>query len=89
MDASHSAPRGRGLTAIDGAIALIAVLLIVQIWLLSATLNQFLAGDRGVALPAAIVSALLFLACLALFLFIERVDRRMRGTAAPDRIPLP
>ncbi len=89
MDASHSAPRGRGLTVIDGAIALIAVLLIVQIWLLSATLNQFLAGDRRVALPGAIVSALLFLACLALYLFIERVDRSVRSPAAPDRVPIP
>jgi hypothetical protein len=75
VDATHPAPRGRGLTAIDGAIALIAVLLVVQMWLLSATLNQFLAGHPDVVVPAAIVSGLLFLACLALYLFIERVDR--------------
>src|SRR5689334_12289002 len=30
-------PQSRGLTAIDGAMVLIIVLLIVQIWLLSAT----------------------------------------------------
>ena len=32
----------RGLVAIDGAMALIAILLIVQIWLLSATLETYL-----------------------------------------------
>jgi len=37
-------PKTRGLTAIAGAMSLIAVLLTVQIWLLSATLESFLAG---------------------------------------------
>jgi len=40
-------PQNRGLTAIDGAMVLIIILLIVQIWLLSATLESFLAGHRG------------------------------------------
>jgi hypothetical protein len=60
--------------AIDGALALIVVLLIVQIWLLSATLEAFLAGHLRAALPAAICSGLLFLTCLALNLFVDRVD---------------
>jgi hypothetical protein len=65
----------RGITAIDGAIALIAVLLIVQMWLLTATLEAFLAGHREAVLPAAILSALLFGACFGLYLFIQGVDR--------------
>jgi F0F1-type ATP synthase assembly protein I len=68
----------RGLVAIDGAMALIVLLLVVQIWLLSATLESFLAGHAGVVLPAAIFSALIFLCCLALNLFVERVDRDSR-----------
>jgi predicted Co/Zn/Cd cation transporter (cation efflux family) len=74
-------PPNRGLTAIDGAIALIAVLLIVQMWLLTATLETFLAGHREPALPAAIFSMVLFGACFGLYLFIERVDR------ASQRLP--
>ena len=70
-----SRPPNRALTAIDGAIALIAVLLIVQMWLLTATLEAFLAGHRGPVLPAAVLSAVLFGACFGLYLFIERVDR--------------
>ena len=72
----------RGKTAIDGAIALIAVLLIVQMWLLTATLEAYLAGFYAGALPAALVSALLFSAAFALYLFIERLDRAARR---PDR----
>lgn len=64
----------KGLTAIDGAMALIVVLLLVQIWLLTTTLETFLAGFRETALPAAIVSGVIFAACIGLYLFIDRVD---------------
>jgi len=70
--------QGRGLVAIDGAMALIVVLLIVQIWLLSATLETFLAGHSGPVLPAAIFSGVIFLGCLALDLFVTRVDQQSR-----------
>ena len=67
--------RPRATTAMDGAIALIAVLLIVQMWLLMATVESFLAGHAEVAAPAALISALLFAACAGLYAFIERLDR--------------
>ena len=68
----------RGLVAIDGAMALIVILLIVQMWLLSATLESYLAGHAGAAVPAAIFSGLLFSACLALNVFVDRVDEGAR-----------
>jgi hypothetical protein len=71
-------PKTRGLTAIAGAMSLIAVLLIVQIWLLSAALESFLAGRRRTALPAAIFSGLMFLVCFGLYLFVDRVDSDVR-----------
>jgi hypothetical protein len=68
----------RGLVAIDGAMALIAILLTVQIWLLSATLETFLAGHAGAVLPAGIFSGLIFSGCLALDFFVSRVDQASR-----------
>ena len=68
----------KGLTAIDGAMALIVVLLLVQIWLLTATLETFLAGYKETTLPAAIVSGLIFAACVGLYLFVDRVDFERR-----------
>jgi hypothetical protein len=68
----------RGLVAIDGAMALIVILLIVQIWLLSATLETYLAGHTGEVLPAAIFSGLIFSGCLALDFFVRRVDQESR-----------
>lgn len=71
-------PRHRGLTAIAGAMSLIAVLLIVQIWLLTAALESFLAGNRKTALPAAIFSGVMFLTCVGLYVFVDRVDSEVR-----------
>lgn len=73
-------PQNRGLTAIAGAMSLIAVLLIVQIWLLSAALESFLGGNRHTALPAAIFSGVMFLICLGLYTFVDRVDSEVRGS---------
>jgi hypothetical protein len=71
-------PQNRGLTAIDGAMVLIVVLLIVQIWLLSATLESYLAGHREAAVPGAILSGILFAACLALYRLVDRIDSEVR-----------
>ena len=71
-------PQNRGLTAIDGAMVLIVVLLIVQIWLLSATLESYLAGHRDAAVPGAIISAVLFAACFGLYRFVDRIDSEVR-----------
>jgi hypothetical protein len=71
-------PRQQELTAIDGALALLAVLLIVQIWLLTAALEAFLGGHVETALPAAVFSGVLFGGCCGLALFIRGLDRRGR-----------
>ena len=78
LKAPNTPAQTRGLTAIDGVITLIVILLIVQMWLLSATLAAYLAGHRGSVLPAAVVSGLIFLGCAALYGFVEGIDRRSR-----------
>jgi len=78
MTVPHN-PRKRGaLTAIDGAMALIVLLLIVQMWLLAATLDAYLAGHVDVVLPGAIISGLLFLVCSSLYAFVVGLDRRQQ-----------
>ena len=74
----HSRQR-RGLTAIDAITALIVILLVVQIWLLSATLDSYLAGHTETALPGAIVSGVLCAGCFAMYGFVRRVDRDSRS----------
>jgi hypothetical protein len=74
----------RGLTAIDGAMALIVLLLVVQMWLLSATLDAYLAGHGDAALPGAVISGVLFLACGGLYLFVIRLEKLRRVAGAAD-----
>ena len=65
----------RRLTALDGIAALLILLLMVQVWLLSATLDAFLAGHNDAALPGAITSGLIFVAAAGLYRFAGRIDR--------------
>lgn len=65
----------RRTTALDGVAALLILLLMVQVWLLSATLDAYLAGHRDAALPGAICSGIIFAAAAGLFWFVQRIDR--------------
>lgn len=78
MEPAQLPPRAPGLTAIVGAMSLIIVLVVVQIWLLTATLESYLAGRHTAVLPAAAFSAILFTCSAALYAFIDRVDARSR-----------
>ena len=74
--------RRRRRSAIDAAMACVILLLIVQMWLLTATLESYLAGHHGVAGIAFAVSACLFLLCGGLYLLVVRLDRA-RGPDEP------
>jgi hypothetical protein len=65
----------RSTTAIDGTAALLILLLMVQVWLLSATLDAYLAGHTDAALPGAVCSGLIFAATAGLYWFVRRIDR--------------
>ena len=47
----ESRPTRKGLMAIDAALTLLGILLIVQMWLLTATLESYLAGHHDVVMP--------------------------------------
>lgn len=80
-DADRRAQLGRGQTAVDGVIALMVVLLIVQMWTLTAALESFLAGHAGAAIPGAVFSILLLLANAGLY----RLIGGLRGERPPRR----
>jgi hypothetical protein len=77
--------RRRRRAAIDAAMACVIVLLIVQMWLLTATLESYLAGHRGVAAVAFAVSLCLFLLCGGLYLLVMRLDRSRASDETPPR----
>ena len=70
--------REQRTTIIYGMLAFILILVILQLWLLTATMNAYLGGDEGViwsAAAASIFCLLLNLGLLRYLYFIERVRR--------------
>ncbi len=78
MGGYNSPLRKRAGRALSGALALIVVLLVVQIWLLMASVESWLAGHHEVALPAAIISAVLFAISVGLLALIRRTEQSGR-----------
>ena len=70
--------REQRLTIIYGMLCFIVVLVVLQLWLLTATMNAWLGGDESVIWPAAGAS----LACLALNVgllrYLYRIERVRR-----------
>jgi len=75
MKAAINRVREHRRTVIDAAMIFVVILLVVQMWLLTATLESYLAGHTDVALPGMLVSAVLFAGCLGLYRFVRTADR--------------
>lgn len=58
--------RDQKTTIVYGVLSFIAILVILQLWLLTATMDAYLGGDDGVVLPALGASALCLLLNLGL-----------------------
>jgi hypothetical protein len=63
--------RAQRLTVLYGILCFVLILVIGQLWLLTATMNAFLGGDQHVAVPALLAS----LVCFALNLGLLRYLR--------------
>jgi len=69
--------REQRMTVIHGILCLTLILVVLQLWLLMATMNAYLGGDDAVVWPAALAS----LACLGLNAGLLRyIPRNGRGT---------
>lgn len=76
----RNVPRARRqyLVSIDGSLALISVLVVVQMWLLTASLEAYLSGHHDKAIPGAIFSGVLFVAVASLYVFVRRLEKQSR-----------
>lgn len=67
--------RRRRRVAVDAAMVLVILVLMVQMWLLTASLESYLAGHHGVAVPALLSSLVLCGICGFLYRLVLRIDR--------------
>lgn len=73
MSEHHRFARSQRMTIINGALAFTVLIVVIQLWLLSATMNAFLGGELAIGLPAAIVS----IVCLGLNIGLLRYLYRL------------
>jgi hypothetical protein len=66
--------RDQRMTIVNGILVFVVLIVVLQLWLLTATMNAYLGGDDAIVVPAALAS----LACLGLDLgllwYLFRLD---------------
>jgi hypothetical protein len=67
--------REQRMTIIYGMLAFILILVILQLWLLTATMNAYLGGDDAVVWPAAAASVLCLLLNAGLLRYLYQIER--------------
>ena len=67
--------REQRTTMIGGILGLVLVTVVLQLWLLAASMNAYLGGDDSVVVPAALASLLCFALNLGLLRYLYRMDR--------------
>lgn len=75
MSAPRRFSRDQRLRILAGIVSIVVLIVILQLWLLTATMNAYLGGDHGVALPAAAASLVCFLLNLGLLRYVYRLER--------------
>lgn len=68
--------RRQKTTMVFGILSLVVMLVVLQLWLLTATMNAFLAGQERVIIPAAVASILCFALNAGLLSYIYRMERQ-------------
>lgn len=67
--------RDQRTTIVHGILCIVLILMTLQLWLLTATMNAFLGGDDGVIWPAAAASTVCLLMNLGLLRHLYRIER--------------
>ena len=70
--------REQGSTLFSAVLVLIALLVVIQLWLLAAALDALLAREFGVLAPTAVASMVLLAMSAGLLWYVVTFDARLR-----------
>ena len=73
--------RDQRTTIINGMLVFVLIIVVLQLWLLTATMNAWLGGDESIVWPGLAVSAGGLALNVGLFIFLRRLERTRRGGA--------
>jgi uncharacterized membrane protein len=68
--------RHQKTTIVFGILSIVLTIVVLQLWLLTATMNAFLGGQDRVIIPAAIASLVCFALNFGLLTYIYKMERR-------------
>ncbi len=66
--------RSQRMTIALGILCVVAIIVMLQLWLFTATMEAFLGGNNNVAVPALAASAVCLLLNAGLFHYLRRRD---------------
>ena len=67
--------RSQRATIVSGILGIVLIIVILQLWLLTATVNAYLGGDTTILLPAALASLICLLLNAGLLWYLHALDR--------------
>jgi Family of unknown function (DUF6755) len=67
--------RDQRATVVYGMLAFVLILVVLQLWLLTATMNAYLGGDQSVIWPAAGASLLCLVLNVGLLRYLYYIER--------------
>ena len=70
--------RAQRTTIVNGMLAFVVVLVVLQLWLLTATMNAYLGADQTIIWPAAIASLVCLLLNAGLLRYLYQIERTRR-----------
>jgi hypothetical protein len=73
--------RDQRMTIINGMLVFVLIVVILQLWLLTATMNAWLGGDESIVWPGLAVSAGGLALNVGLFGYLLRLERTRKGWA--------
>ena len=73
--------RDQRTTIVNGMLVFVLIVVILQLWLLTATMNAWLGGDDSIVWPGAAVSAAGLALNVGLLGYLRRIERTRRDTA--------
>ena len=74
MDKARTFTRAQRMPIVQGMLAFVLILVMLQLWLLTATMNAYLGGDDTVVWPAAAASLFCFALCAGLLRYLRRLE---------------
>ena len=78
MSVNRPFTRAQRATIVNGMLAFVIMLVVLQLWLLTATMNAYLGDDESVIWPASAASVLCLLLNAGLLRYLYHIERTRR-----------